>query len=104
MKIHKGDTVRVIAGKDKGREGKVLEAMPKVSRAVVESVNIRKKHVRPRKAGEKGQIIESPISINASNLVLICPNCKKPVRVASKVLADGKKQRWCRKCNTAIAA
>jgi large subunit ribosomal protein L24 len=97
MKIHKNDTVLIISGKDRGRKGKVLEVFPKQSRLVVEGMNIRKKHVRPKKSGEKGQIVQLPAPIYASNVKLICKNCGKAVRVGSKII-KGRKYRICKKC------
>jgi large subunit ribosomal protein L24 len=97
MKIKKGDTVIIISGKDRGKTGKVLRAFPKEGRIIVEGVNLRKKHVRPRRAGEKGQIIALPVSIDASNVKLICQNCGKPTRVGYKIEGE-KKYRICKKC------
>ena len=101
MKIKKGDTVLIIAGKDRNRKGKVLDSLPKATRVVVEGMNMRKKHVRPKKSGEKGQIIESPNPISVSNVKIICPKCSKATRIAYKV--EGKKsQRICKKCGQEI--
>lgn len=101
MKLKKGDTVLIISGKDRGKKGKVLEALPKEERIVVEGANLRKKHVRPRRMGEKGQIIELPAPIHISNLKLICPKCGKATRVGYKIL-EGKKIRICKKCGQEI--
>ena len=98
MKIHKGDQVLIISGKDRGRKGKVLEAYPKEKRLVVEGINMRKKHIRPKKSGEKGQIVQSPGRLHVSNVKLICKNCGKPTRVGFKV-EKGKKNRVCKKCS-----
>jgi large subunit ribosomal protein L24 len=97
MKIKKGDTVLIISGKDRGRKGKVLEAFPKESRILVEGINLRKKHQRPRRMGEKGQIIELPGSISVSNAKLICPKCGKATKVGYKIV-DKRKFRICKKC------
>ncbi len=97
MKIKKDDQVLIIAGKDKGRKGKVLEAFPKGNRLVVEGMNIRKKHIKPKKSGEKGQIVHLPGHINISNVKLICKNCGKAVRTGYKI--EGKKKyRICKNC------
>ena len=101
MKIKKGDQVLIISGKDRGKRDKVLDVFPKEGRVVVESVNIRKKHVRPKKSGEKGQIVETPAPISVSNLKLICPKCGQPTRVGYKIV-EGKKYRMCKKCKQEI--
>ncbi len=101
MKIHKNDQVLIISGKDKGRKAKILQSFPKEKKILVEGVNIRKKHVRPKKSGEKGQIVEMPGPINVSNAKLICPKCKKPTRVGYKKEGE-KKYRICKKCNQEI--
>ncbi|MBI2574160.1 MAG: 50S ribosomal protein L24 [Candidatus Wildermuthbacteria bacterium] len=102
MKIKKGDTVQVIAGKDKGRKGKILKALPKESRVVVEGMNMRKKHVKARKAGEKGQTLSMPFPFDASNVLLACPHCGKATRVGYVV--EGKeKRRMCKKCKGVIS-
>ena len=101
MKIRKGDQVLIISGKDKGRKGKVIEASPKEGRIVVEGINLRKKHMRPKKAGEKGQIVELPGPLSVSNVKLICPKCKKTTRVGYKLEGE-KKYRVCKKCGQEI--
>jgi len=101
MKIRKGDQVLIISGKDKGRKGKVIEASPKEGRIVVGGINLRKKHMRPKKAGEKGQIVELPGPLSVSNVKLICPKCKKTTRVGYKLEGE-KKYRVCKKCGQEI--
>ncbi len=101
VKIKKGDQVLVIAGKDRGRKGKVIQALPKGGRVVVEGLNIRKKHVRPKKEGEKGQVVEVPVPLPVSDVKLICPKCGKPTRVGYKIEGN-KKYRICKKCNREI--
>ena len=101
MKIKKGDTVLIIAGKDKGKTGKVFRAFPKENKVLVEGVNLRKRHQRPRRAGEKGQIITLPAAISISNVKLICQKCGKATRVGYKV-AESKKYRLCKKCGGEI--
>jgi len=101
MKIKKGDTVLIISGKDRGRKAKVIEALPKQGRLLIEGINLRKKHVKPKKSGEKGQIVETPAPLNASDVKLICPKCGKAVRVEYKI--EGKKKyRICKKCKQEI--
>jgi large subunit ribosomal protein L24 len=105
MRIKKGDNVKVTAGKDKGKTGKVIQAFPGSGKVVVEGVNVMTKHLRVRKQGEKGQKLEFSGPIAASNVALICPKCAKPTRIAMKLLAaDGgkKKARMCKKCKEVI--
>jgi len=97
MKIRKGDTVLIISGKDRARKGKVLKAFPKERKILVEGINLRKKHQRPKRAGEKGQIIQMPAPIDVSNVKLICPKCGKATRVGYKIV-EKKKIRVCKKC------
>jgi len=103
MKFKKGDTVLIISGKDKGKKGKILEAFPKKDQVQVEGVNLKKKHQRPKKQGEKGQVITLPGSIFTSNLKLMCPKCNKPSRVGYKLEGEKKlKVRICKKCKVNI--
>ncbi len=101
MKIKKGDTVLIVSGKDRGRTSKVLRVFPKTKNILAEGINIRKKHIRPKKAGEKGQIIEVPGTLDVSNVKLICPKCKKATRPGYKA-EKGKKYRICKKCGQEI--
>jgi large subunit ribosomal protein L24 len=101
MKIKKGDNIMVISGKDRGKKGKVLGVFPKENTAVVEGVNLRKKHSRPKKEGQKGQVIQVPMPMNASNIMLICSSCNKPRRAGYKVF-ENKKTRICKKCGSEI--
>ncbi len=97
MKIKKGDLVLIITGKDKGKKGKILESFPLEKKIIVENINIKKKTVKAKKAGQKGQIVELPVAFNASNVKLICPKCSKAVRVGY-LLKEKDKKRICRKC------
>jgi len=101
MKIRKGDTVLIISGKDRGKRGKVLEVLPKENRLLVEGVNLRKKHQRPKKSGEKGQIVTMPSFISISNVKLICSKCGKATRVGYKIEKEVK-VRICKKCGQEI--
>jgi len=101
MKIVKGDTVLIISGKYRGKKGKILRTFPKEKRILVEGVNLIKKHQKPRRTGEKGQIVEMPSPIDVSNLKLICPKCGKAVRVGYKFL-EKRKHRICKKCGEPI--
>lgn len=98
MKIRKGDTAQIISGKDKGKKGRVLKVFPKRNKLIVEGLNLLYKHVRPRREGEKGQRIQIPAPLHISNVMLICPKCSRPIRVGYKILTDGRKVRWCRRC------
>lgn len=97
MKIKKGDTVLIISGKDKGRTGKVIKALPKENKVIVEGLNLVKKHLRPKRSGEKGQIVSIPQPLYVSKVKLICPKCKKPTRVGYEISND-QKFRKCKKC------
>jgi len=101
MKIKQGDTILVIKGKDKGKKSKVLRGMPSKGMILVESVNMKKVHKRPKKEGEKGQVVEVPYPLNASKVKIICPKCNKPSRIGYKVEED-KKYRVCKKCKAEI--
>jgi len=101
MKIKTGDTVLIISGKDKGKKGKVIKSLPREGRIIVEGINIRKKHVRPRREGEKGQIVEVPAPFDVSNVKLICPKCKNATRIGYKIV-EKNKYRVCKKCNQEI--
>jgi len=99
-RIKKGDNVQMLIGKDKGKKGSVLEIRPD-GRIVIAKLNIVKKHTRPKKQGEKGQVIEIPRAVDASNVMLVCPGCKKPSRVGLRL--EGKdKLRFCKKCKSVI--
>ena len=97
MIIKKDDKVIVLSGKDKGKEGKVLKADPKNGKVIVEGVNVATKHQKPRKQGEQGGIIKVETPIYACKVMVVCPKCGKPTRVAHK-LVDGKNVRVCKKC------
>ena len=97
MNIRKDDKVVVISGKDKGKEGKVIIAEPKAGKLVVEGVNVATKHQKPRKQGEEGGIIKVETPIYACKVMVVCPKCGKPTRVAHKLDA-GKSVRVCKKC------
>ncbi len=101
MKIKSNDKVKVIKGKDRNKEGKVIQVFPDAGKVVVEGLNIMKKHLRTRKAGEKGQVIELSAPVRVDNILLVCPKCNHTTRVGFKL--DGKeKKRVCRKCKEFI--
>ncbi len=101
LNVKKGDTVVVIAGKDKGKTGKVLAAMPANNSVVVAGVNIVAKHQKPKSAQDKGGIIKRENKIDASNVQIVCPSCNKATRVAHSE-KDGKKERICKKCGASL--
>jgi large subunit ribosomal protein L24 len=101
MKILKGDKVKVLIGKDKGREGVVVRSFPKKSNVVVEGLNIFKKHIKPTQ-GKAGGIVEKERAIHISKVILICPECKKTTRVGYKIDKSGEKYRICKKCQAVI--
>jgi len=99
-KIKKGDKVKILSGKDRGKSGKILKVFPADQKALVEGVNLVKKHVRPRREGEKGQRVEVPVKLNLSNMMLICLKCGKATRVGFKTGEN--KTRICKKCQSEI--
>jgi large subunit ribosomal protein L24 len=100
--VKKDDQVEILAGKDKGRVGKLLRVDRKAGKAIVEKVNIIKRHTKPSPANQQGGIIEKEAYVDMSNLMLICPKCSKTVRVGRKVLDDGSKVRVCKKCSEIV--
>ena len=101
MKIKKGDTVQVLSGNDKGKKGEVLEVIPKTESVVVKGVNVRKKHIKPRKQGEEGGIISIESAVLASKVNVVCPKCGKATRIGYSEEKDGK-VRVCKKCGAKI--
>jgi large subunit ribosomal protein L24 len=107
MNIKKGDTVLIIAGKDRGKQGVVSRAMPQVNKVIVEGLNIAKKHIRPQGQTRQGGIIEKAMPLQVSNTMLICTECGKPTRVAHDRRPMGTDQkmrsvRVCKKCQKVI--
>jgi large subunit ribosomal protein L24 len=102
MNIRKNDTVLVIAGKDRGKKGKVRFAYPKTERIMVEGINFVKKHSKASGAVRQAGIIEREATIPASNVMLLCSKCNKPARVGFRFLSDGRKVRFCRACGEVI--
>ena len=102
MNVKKNDTVVVLSGKDKGKQGKVLKTEPKSGKVIVEKVNMVSRHTKPRRQGEEGGILQKEAPIYACKVMRVCPKCNKPTRSAHKVLADGKKVRICKKCGAEI--
>ena len=102
MRIKKGDTVEVIAGKDRGKRGKVLAVFARQERITVDGVNIVTKHIKPRMAGQKGERVQFPGTIHISNVMLVCPHTDKPTRVGYKVTEGGAKVRISKKSGKEI--
>jgi large subunit ribosomal protein L24 len=101
MKVKKGDLVKILAGKDRGKTGKILTVLSDKGKVSVEGLNLMKKHKKARKEGEKGQRVEIPRAVDVSNVMLVCPKCGKDTRVGYKENESGK-SRFCKKCNSEI--
>ena len=101
MSIKKDDLVVVLSGKDKGKQGKILEVMPKSSKVIVEGVNVVSRHTKPRRQGEEGGILKKEAPIYACKVQKVCPHCSKATRIGHKVEGD-KKVRICKKCGAEI--
>jgi len=101
VKIKKGDEVIMLAGKDRGKKGKILKVIRKNGRVVVDGLNLVKKNRKPKKQGEKGEIISMPRAVDISNVALFCTGCNKGVRVGYRLSGD-QKVRICRKCQENI--
>jgi large subunit ribosomal protein L24 len=102
VQIRKNDSVMVIAGKERGKTGKVLRIIPDKDALVIERLNLVKRHTRPRGPQQPGGIIEKEASVHASNVMIMCDKCNAPVRIGRKTLGDGKKIRICRRCGEAL--
>lgn len=102
MKIKKGDTVKILSGKDRGKRAGVLRVLPKERRVIVDGVNLKKKHRRSRRQDRKGEIILLPAPMSASAVEIICPSCGKPTRVGYAKTGAGAKHRICKKCGKEI--
>ncbi len=101
MNIKKGDTVVVLSGKDRGKQGKVMGSVPKTGKVVVEGINMVTCHVKPRKQGETGGIVKREAAIASSKVQVVCPKCNKGTRVAHKI-ENGKSVRVCKHCGAAL--
>jgi len=102
FRVRKGDKVKILSGKDKGKIGKVLKVIVSKRRVVVEGANIVKKHMRKRSEAEQGGIREIPAAVHISNVSLFCPNCSSQTRFITKILEDKSKIRVCKRCNKPI--
>jgi large subunit ribosomal protein L24 len=103
LKIRKGDRVRVLSGKDKGKEGEVMRSLPREGKVIVDGVNVARKSQRPTRTTQQGGIIDKDMPIQVSNVALVCPSCGKPTRVGYTVDKSGQKARVCKKCGGEIA-
>lgn len=101
LRIKTGDTVRVLRGRDRGKQAKIMAVLPKEARVLVEGVNMVFRHVRPKRAGEKGQRVQVAAPVNVANVQLVCPQCKKATRVGLR-REDGKRLRMCKQCGSII--
>ncbi len=99
LHVKKDDLVMVIAGKEKGKSGKIVRVLPERGQVVVESLNVVKRHTRPTRTNNQGGIIEKEAPFDASNVQILCKGCNKPSRTGIRVLEDGSKARFCKKCN-----
>lgn len=102
MKIQKNDNVLIIAGKDRGKKGKVRKALPDKDKVIVEGFNMIKRHSKTKGKTRQAGIIELEAPIDASNVMMICNKCNKPARVGYRALEDGKKARYCHNCSEII--
>lgn len=102
MRVKKGDTVVVLSGKDRGKQGKILGTVPKEEKVVVEGLNMVTCHVKPRRQGETGGIVTREAALNVSKVQVVCPKCGKPTRVGYRFDSDGKKSRVCKHCDAAL--
>jgi len=101
MKFKKGDSVIIISGKDRSKKGKISKVFPKQDLVLIDGLNLRKKHVKPKKSGEKGETVQIAFPISSSNVKLICPKCGQATRVGHKLVAKNK-FRVCKKCHQEI--
>ncbi len=101
LHIRRDDTIKVLAGKDRGKSGKVIRLYPDNQRALVQGVNFVKKSVR-RRQDQQGGIVQQESPLHLSNLVLVCPNCKKPSKTGIRILKDGSRTRFCKSCHEVI--
>ena len=104
MKIRKGDKVKILSGKDKGKTGKVMQVIPSESKIIVEGVNISVKHKKPRGRYQQGGLVNQESPIYASKTMVVCKSCGEPTRIAKKELEDGSRVRACKNCNEQVDA
>ena len=102
LHVKKADMVMVIAGKEKGKSGKVVRVLSDSGKVVVEGINMIKRHTRPNRLNSEGGIVEKEAPLRGSNVLLLCSACNKPVRTGKRTLEDGSKVRFCKKCNEIV--
>ncbi len=102
MHVKKDDMIKVMAGKERGKSGKVLRVFPEKGRVVVEGLNVVKRHTRPSQLNPEGGIVEKEAPISASNVMLVCGSCNEATRTGVRTLEDGTKARFCKKCNASV--
>jgi large subunit ribosomal protein L24 len=102
MKIHKGDTVVVLQGKDRGKKAEVVRADPRHERVILEGVNVAKRHAKPTRATQQGGVIDKFMPVHISTVALVCKSCDKPTRAGYRVESDGEKVRVCKKCGSEL--
>ena len=102
LHVKKNDMVKIIAGKEQGKSGKVLRVFPEKGRVVVESLNVIKRHTRPNQLNPEGGIVEKEAPLSISNVMLVCGSCNQATRTGIRLLEDGSKTRYCKKCNESV--
>jgi large subunit ribosomal protein L24 len=102
MRIHKGDQVIVLSGKDKGKKAEVVRAIPGRERVILEGVNVAKRHAKPTRATQQGGVIDKFMPVHVSTVALVCKSCDKPTRAGYKFEDDGEKVRVCKKCGSVL--
>jgi len=102
MRIHKGDTVVVLSGKDKGKKAEVVRAIPADQRVILEGVNVAKRHQKPTRATQQGGIIDKFMPVHVSTVALVCKSCDQPTRAGYRIESDGEKVRICKKCESEL--
>ncbi len=104
IKVRRGDTVKVLRGRDRGKEGKIMAVIFKERRVIVEGLNMVSQHVKPRRSNEKGQRVRIAAPLQVSNVQVICPQCRKATRITIRRNEDGSRDRVCKKCQAVITA
>jgi len=102
LHVKKNDMVKIIAGKEQGKSGKVLRVFPEKGRVIVESLNVIKRHTRPNQLNPEGGIVEKEAPLSISNVMLVCGSCNQATRTGVRLLEDGSKTRYCKKCNESV--
>jgi large subunit ribosomal protein L24 len=102
MRIHKGDQVIVLSGKDKGKKAEVVRAFPSAHKVILEGVNVAKRHAKPTRATQQGGVIDKFMPMHVSSVALLCKSCDKPTRIGMKFDEAGEKVRICRKCGAEL--